>query len=249
MHLLLSGEGVSDIGGCYPASEQCQAQTFQPGPMAWMVDHWLEHCQDYEFSYLENGLVHFVSKSYLVKNKPQVGKRPKLRRGKKDRGETSFFYNNARVLAQKAMALENELNDTVIAVLFRDADGTASAGRGEWKAKYKSILNGFADEGFEYGVAMLPKPKSEAWLLCALKPESPYQHCGRLELESGNDRGKNPLKDQLSDALNSNSSAEELAELAQNRVIRVEDIEMISLHAFKERMEEVVRLVNPPCNS
>lgn len=27
---------------------------------------------------------------------------------------------------------------------------------------------------------MVPRPKSEAWLLCALKP-NPYQHCAALE--------------------------------------------------------------------
>ncbi len=31
-------------------------------------------------------------------------------------------------------------DDKVIAVLFRDGDGTQSSGRGEWKAKYQSML-------------------------------------------------------------------------------------------------------------
>ncbi len=55
----------------------------------------------------------------------------------------------------------------VIAVLFRDSDGTASSGRGLWEDKRKSIEDGFGEAGFDYGVPMIPKPKSEAWLLCA----------------------------------------------------------------------------------
>ena len=42
MHLLLSGEGPSDIGVCYPAAEACSVEAFKPGPMAWLVDQWVE---------------------------------------------------------------------------------------------------------------------------------------------------------------------------------------------------------------
>ncbi|WP_280545991.1 hypothetical protein [Halomonas sp. 11-S5] len=244
MHLLLSGEGPGDIGVCYPAAEQCQAETFQPGPMAWMVDQWVEHCQGYEFSHLENGLVNYVSESYLVENKPKAGKKPKRLPGKKTPKETAYYYDNARSLATKALALAAELDDHIIAVLFRDGDGTASAGRGKWQDKYNSMLKGFDVGGFKHGVAMLPKPKSEAWLMCALKPESPYQHCAALEQESGNDRGKNPLKEQLHAVLDGNSAAQALAELVQNRTIRMEDIEMPSLQAFKARLMDVVSLIN-----
>ncbi|MDI5934669.1 hypothetical protein QLQ85_14540 [Halomonas sp. M4R5S39] len=244
MLLLLSGEGPSDIGVCYPAANQCQAGTYQPGPMAWVVDQLVEHCQGYEFSHLENGMVHFVSKSYLVENKPKAGKKPKRLRGKKTPKETTYYYENARSLARKALSLAAELDDQIIAVLFRDGDGTASAGRGEWQEKYNSMLKGFDDEGFKNGVAMLPKPKSEAWLLCALKPESPYQHCAALEKESGNDRSQNPLKDQLDDALGGKPSTDQLNELVTQRHVRVEEIDMPSLKVFKNRLREVVEMVN-----
>jgi hypothetical protein len=63
----------------------------------------------------------------------------------------------------------------------------------------RSMLTGFEVEHISTGVPMIPKPKSEAWILCALRNN--YQHCAKLEDESGNDRSPNPLKQQLEDYL------------------------------------------------
>ena len=243
MHLLLSGEGPSDIGVCYPAAEACRVEAFKPGPMAWLVDQWVEQVQGYEFSHLQAGLVHFVSKQYLVATRPSAVKKPSRLPGKKRAKETSYYFNNARALAQCAQVLADEIDDDVIAVLFRDSDGTASAGRGDWQTKYNSVLQGFEAEGFPHGVAMIPMPKSEAWLLCALKPESPYQHCAALEEASGNDDSPHALKNQLDAALQGQTSADELSETAKDGNIHWENIDMPSLNAFKHRLEAVVNLI------
>lgn len=243
MHLLLSGEGPSDIGVCYPAAEACSVEAFKPGPMAWLVDQWVERVQDYEFSHLHAGLVTFVSKQHLAGNRPGPTKKGMRLRGKKTRSETGYYFNNARALAQCAKELAAEIGDDVIAVLFRDSDGTASAGRGDWQTKYDSVLQGFEAEGFPHGVAMIPRPKSEAWLLCALKPESPYQHCAALEQASGNDDSPNALKKQLDAALQGQTSAEELAETAKAGNIQWENIDMPSLGVFKHRVEAVLNLI------
>ena len=134
----------------------------------------------------------------LVK-KLQSKKKLKLP-GRRRPKETQYFERNARALAAAAKALEQEKDDSVVAVLFRDSDGTHSSSRGLWKDKQESISRGFKIENFGNGVPMVPKPKSEAWLLCALKA-NPYQHCIGLENESGNDRSPNSLKKQLQDAL------------------------------------------------
>lgn len=216
MHLLLSGEGPSDIGVCYPASETCNMETFKPGPMAWLVDQWVERAQGFEHSHLQTGLVTFVSKQHLAATKPTAAvKKPSRLPGKKRAKETIYFFNNARALASCAKNLATETGDNVIAVLFRDSDGTASAERGDWQAKYDSMLQGFDAENFAYGVAMVPKPKSEAWLLCALKSDSPYQYCAGFEQASGNDDSPNALKKQLDAALQGQTSADELAEAAR----------------------------------
>ena len=240
MHLLLSGEGSTDIGICNPSSEQCQGSQFKAGPMSWIVDQLVESCQGFEFSYLENDCASFVSESYLAANKPKPARKSMALRGKKRLPETSYYFNNARALAIVAKEKARAVNDTVVAVLFRDSDGTASSGRGEWRHKRDSMKKGFADEEYELGVPMMPKPKSEAWLLCAVK-KNPYHACTGLENESGNDKGVNPLKRQLSKAVNGEDSTREINDRLSDKRIDVHRIDMPSFNTFKEELDYVVR--------
>ncbi|MEY3760862.1 MAG: hypothetical protein RIR39_2353 [Pseudomonadota bacterium] len=240
MHLLLSGEGKSDIGVCNFALDQCDADNFQPGPMSWMVDQLIEASQGYEFSHLENGCVSFVSESYLALNKPPVVKKSMSLPGKKKQLETKYYFENARALAIAATRKSKQIGDVVIAVLFHDSDGTASAGRGDWEHKRKSMQAGFATENFDFGVAMMPKPKSEAWLLCAVK-ENPYQHCQKIEEVSGNDKAQRPLKEQLADALQGADSTEQLNDLLRTKKVDVSQINMNSFNVFKDELDKTVK--------
>ena len=241
MFLLLSGEGSSDLGICEPSAQACDRAGFRAGPMAYVVDQCVEICQGYEMSHLEVGLVGYVSESYLAQHKQPTAPKSMALRGKKKPAETRYYYENARALAAIAQQKSIEVNDHVIAVLFRDADGTASAGRGQWQDKYDSMQAGFAAANFELGVPMLPKPKSEAWLLCAVK-QNPYQHCALLEHESGNDHAANPLKAQLSTALNGHAATADINDLIINRQIDIQRIDMPSFNQFKEDLRQVVVL-------
>ncbi len=239
MYLLLSGEGPSDLGWCELGLGWCEAEHFQPGPMSWVVDRLIERFQGFEFSHIESNCIGFVSETYLAENKAPPTQKARLP-GKKKPLETQYYFENARALAIAAQIKSEKINDDkVIAVLFRDSDGTASAGRGDWANKRKSILAGFAEENYAYGVAMIPKPKSEAWLLCAVK-DTPYQHCQQLENEGGNDRSQNPLKEQLSEALQGNASTEQLNDMIRGHVIDVHRIVMPSFNAFKDNLKGVV---------
>jgi len=239
MYVLLSGEGPSDLGRCELGLDQCKSENFQPGPMSLVVDQLIESFQGFEFSYIESNCVGFVSETYLAENKAPPTQKARLP-GKKKPPETQYYFENARALALAALRISEEINDNVIAVLFRDSDGTASAGRGDWANKRKSILAGFAEENYGYGVAMIPKPKSEAWLLCAVK-DNPYQHCHQLENESGNDRSQSPLKEQLSEALQGNDSVEQINGMVRNHEIDVHRIDMPSFAEFKDNLNHVVR--------
>lgn len=137
-----------------------------------------------------------------------------------------------------ASELENMLDDEVVAVFFRDADGTASADRGQWAAKFQSMLNGFEEEGFRRGVPMVPKPKSEAWILCALKYR--YQNCDSLEERSGNDRSPNSLKDELDAHAGQRLSGVDLVAMVEKREVDINRIAMPSFAAFRIRLEEVI---------
>lgn len=167
-------------------------------------------------------------------------------KGKKRPAETKFYFENARALAAVARAKQIEVQDHVIAILFRDSDGTASAGRGDWSNKRNSMLAGFQAENFMLGVAMMPKPKSEAWLLCATK-EAPYQHCAALEEESGNDNaGRVSLKEWLNNSLKGDSTTDALNQQLINRKIDIHQINMPSFNTFKNDLKEAVGLALQP---
>jgi len=163
--------------------------------------------------------------------------------GKRREYETGLHFKNARSLAR--LAKEKQAADPqypVAAVLFHDADGTRSTERGLFEAKWKSISDGFKAEQFDRGIPMVPKPKSEAWLLCALKSQ-PYQRCETLEDSlSGNDHSPNPAKDQLEVLLSEqNRSVADLPEMVAQGVIDPGRIDMPSFNRFRARLEEVTR--------
>ena len=241
MYLLLSGEGPTDMGFCNPSSTSCEGDDFMEGPMAIMVDQLVRQFQGYEMSYLDCQRIYYVSERFLADNKQSPRRKEMSLRGKRKPPETKYYYENARALATQAKSIESQIDDNVIAVLFRDADGTASAGRGNWENKRNSMLEGFRVESYELGVAMIPKPKSEAWLLCATK-QNQYQHCDKIENESGNDNARNSLKKQLSESLQGKVSREDINQLLRDGIIDVAKIDMNSFNAFKENLEAAIEL-------
>jgi len=236
---LFSGEGPTDLGICADGAEQCDGERYHFGPMTVIVSQIVEEWHGY--SLLDTGYFGFVRKSVLksradeLKNVSRKAiKLPGPKRGR----ETRYFFNNARVLGRIAMERETGLGDQVVAVLFRDSDGSGSAGRGLWADKYKSMLDGFGEDGFTRGVGMLPKPKSEAWVICAVKHQ--YQSCEQLEDRSGNDNSPNSLKGELSDHLGELPGRDALCEMVTDRTIDISQIKMPSFAAFKARLEEVI---------
>lgn len=239
MYFLLSGEGSADIGRCAGGENVCEGEDFRYGPMAKIADQVVEKRHGY--SMLETGCCGYVSEKYLAQRAGELkaAKKPPAIPGKKRGKETRYFFANARVLARIAKQRQTERNDLVVAILFRDADGTASAGRGLWEEKRASMLLGFDEEGFTRGVPMLPKPKSEAWLICALK-NAPYENCDVLERRSGNDNSPNSLKAELTGILGDVALVETLCEMLEDRTIDIDRIDMLSFRAFRQRLEEVI---------
>jgi hypothetical protein len=193
----------------------------------------------HQYSILD-GACGFVSEGSVAHRAEELkAVKKKLRLpGKKQAKETRYFFNNARILARFAKEKAAALDDEVVAVLFRDSDGTASAGRGEWHDKRESMLDGFEEEGCDKGVPMIPKPKSEAWLICAWK-NHPYQGCEALEGRSGNDTSPNNLKDELDELLDEEVTADSLREKV-GESFDIDRIKMPSFKAFRDRLEEVI---------
>ncbi|HHB94704.1 MAG TPA: hypothetical protein ENK88_06135 [Campylobacterales bacterium] len=228
MHLVLSGEGNSDIGKLSHSLEE-----FIPAPMYYLIDKIIEQQFKYSFYELTPELITFIPKKRLL----EESKKFKSFAGKKKGQSTAIFYKNARALAKIAQDKSKELNDNdVIAILFRDSDGTVSSINGMWEDKVKSIEYGFKFKDFNRGVAMVPKPKSEAWLICALKDKS-YENCQKLEDRSGNDDSPNSLKKEL-DSLGIDST--EINEMIQNGTINIEKIDMPSFKYFVDRLNRLL---------
>lgn len=237
MYFLLSGEGVTDMGAGRANQPICEGKDFLVGPMAIIVAKIVEAKHSYS---ILDGACGFVSESRLshLAKELTASKKSMMLRGKKRASETGFFFKTARALSRIANEKSAELNDEVVAVLFRDSDGTASAGRGLWPDKWHSMINGFEMEGFQRGVPMIPRPKSEAWLICAWK-KRPYQACDALESRSGNDHSPNSLKAELATLLAAAIDAELLREKVETD-LDVDRIKMPSFTTFKEHLERVI---------
>jgi hypothetical protein len=244
MIIVCSGEGVSDLGSCSDQLGYCQGGTYTLGPLIIVLDNIIEDVLQFSPISTCPDVYRYYSESFLMERLAQKKGERKgfILSGAKHGVETGFFYRNAMILGEIAKELEVAENDTAVAVFFRDTDGTNSAPRDIWEKKRLSISEGFKRAGFENGVPMLPRPKSESWFICAMK-EQPYQHCAALEDLSGNDKSPNAAKKQLAGEIGVKASAENLHNwLSENR-LKVGDLaeQMPSFSAFYERMRYVLQ--------
>jgi hypothetical protein len=228
VHLVLSAEGSSDLGKLSYGSN-----AFVPASMYYLIDKIIEKKLGYSFYELTPELITFIPKVELVK----IGKKlPPYTSKKIKKGQALFLVNSialAKVAKKRAKELED---DDVIAILFRDSDGTNSTSKGMWEDKIESIENGFKMEKFTKGIAMIPKPKSEAWLICALK-DKPYQQCKKLEDRSGNDDSPHNLKDELTGF---DIELDVINEMIQDGRIEIEKIDMPSFRYFETKLKELL---------
>lgn len=232
MIVVLSGEGKSDLGQCNNGQDHCFGNTFQQGAMTLVIDKIIESSLQYSLLESTPDCYHYFSEGFLANKAKNRHKRNISLRGKHHPDhETSYFYINAFMLGEIAKELATQLNDTAIAILFRDSDGTNSSEYGLWQQQLNSINHGFERAEFEFGVAMLPKPKSEAWLLCAI--QNNYQHCANLEDLSGNDNAPNNAKKLLNQALNGDNSAERIYHWLEQNDLLLDKLAH-QMNSFKE---------------
>ncbi|MEA2028704.1 MAG: hypothetical protein U9N49_06985, partial [Campylobacterota bacterium] len=127
MHLVLSGEGKSDIGLFREMDSE-----FIAGSMYFIIDKLIEQKYDFSPYSAKEDLITFIPKVELVK---YTKKLPPYT-GKKGAKGTGYFIHNAIALAKIATKKAKELKDEeVVTVLFRDSDGTQSSISGMWEDK------------------------------------------------------------------------------------------------------------------
>ncbi|WP_376990466.1 hypothetical protein [Cupriavidus pinatubonensis] len=210
--------------------------------MTLLIDNIFAQAFQYSPLEVDKGTYRFVNKRTLSELAKQ-GKRGIALPGKKHGIDTAFFYFNAWMLGKVAREYSLQTKDPSIAVLFRDTDGTNSSANDLWKRKWESMIQGFARAEYECGVPMLPKPKSEAWLLCAVK-DMPYQNCAALEELSGNDDSPDSAKARLEEAMDGRTSAADVCEWLRETGFDHDSVagQMTSYREFRLRLMEVLDL-------
>ncbi len=233
MILVVSGEGPSDIGVCANGQGECSGVDFVRGPMAAIIEKLADAAAGFPFA---RDATEFVSETRRL----EVAKNDLPRSfvvGKKRDFEEGYYFKEARAVAHIAKRKGQAGCCPATAILFRDAD---SNDRTDSETVWRSIDDGFRAEGFEdFGVPMVPKPTTEAWLICALKAP-PYQNCAALETTlSGTGRGRRPAKKMLEEMLNArDKTVADLADMVDDGTIDPSRIDMPSLNRFRERLED-----------
>lgn len=248
MLLILSGEGPSDIGRCSQPAGTCRNGDIEFGPMAILVDQVIASRLAYSVLHDTPEQVIFISKQALATaiDSMKTNKRNVALAGKKAGQETGYHMKYAWALGKMATDIENAEHDQAIAVFFRDADGTNANPGGNWEDKWDSIGRGFQRAQYPRGVPMLPKPTSEAWLLCAAQ-EHPYQHCRCLEDLPGNQVSQNHPKQLLDAAFGEHKSAADLRDWLYELPFDLERaVSMPSFSRFFERLNEALGKVGVP---
>lgn len=223
LDILLSGEGPSDLGSIDSNGE------FKEGPMTCLIKKIID-----SFSIKNETEIYFTFK-YISRN--QISNRtkelPKKKLTLSRTSEKKFIFFRKAAIALGLIAKEVS---TQIAVYFHDADRTNSEHPKTWEYMIESIETGFLESDFKNGLAMVPKPTSEAWLICCLKK---YRNCEQLENLPGNESSDRHPKKILNEIICTEANTEILLEIACEKC-DVEKIKMPSFIYFKEKLEKVL---------
>ena len=247
MIVVLSGEGPSDLGQCTNSQSECSIPEFAPGPMTIVADKAIAMSLGYS-------MLELTPDRYIYLSEEKLQKLNEIRKsrsrgmslvGKGREQETGYFHVNAWILGLAALECETNFpGEKVIAIMFRDADGTRANVKGLWEVKWKSMHTGFQRSALgERGVPMIPKPKSEVWMLCAAKSD-PYQNCAKLEELSGNDKSPKSAKSKLSQALAGRDSALEQRQWVEDNDFDIQAVatQMSSFAQFMGDLRKAIDL-------
>ena len=161
---ILCGEGPTDL--YYNEVDQKQ------GPLKDCVDKLLDFFWD-DRNYIQFKQVSRTEVSLSDKGKPE--KKTAVVRGVKNKFPCHrFIAASAKCLAQKAeeTAMENDEPHKWGVIYFHDLDANTKASVDEiYNASMKAMNEGFDSVSFPHGVPMIPKTRSESWLLCLLDPD------------------------------------------------------------------------------
>ena len=222
--ILVTGEGGSDMGGSNNSHSISSGASYNLGPMALLavrllqkiIPDWNEDNIDFQSP---NNWITCISGNELARQAKGVRKhRPstKLKKG--------FVEHANRATTMAGYAKDNGHQ---LAFYFHDTD------KCDFDDLHQSIMHVFNGNEGVHGIPMIPKPTSEAWLICSQK-QDPYAHCTALEIElSGNDAAsdENAPKKVLARLLGQEATTEQQYEMVAG--IDITRIDMPSYNQFK----------------
>ncbi|MBL0558897.1 hypothetical protein ACK3YT_17760 [Aeromonas caviae] len=192
--LLVYGEGPTDMGGSRNAQAYAHGADLQVGSMLRLAHRLLgRHLPDWnadQFDWQQEHAIPtvLVAPAEMTSLVGQAKKNKTFKLTSK-KTKSGYLIHSRRaeilgILAQRA----GSLTQAQLAIYFHDTDG-ANRDPHDPHDLVQAVNEGFRAAGFAgQGIAMVPQPTSEAWLICSCKPDA-YQHCAQLETQlSGNDR-------------------------------------------------------------
>lgn len=235
-NLLVTGEGPTDMGVSNNQQNICTGDNYNIGAMAIVAIRVLQHyLPDWNSDNLNfddpKGWITYIGGNRLAelaKNKQIFKPSKKLAKG--------FIEHAHRAVAMAEYAYEHTHQ---LGIYFHDAD------KGSISHFINAITlgaNSFDNEAdYPPIVAMIPKPTSEAWFICA-KKESPYTHCAQLEHDlSGNDSAspQNSPKRVLASLLGVDDCTTPI-QLDLAKECNIEQIDMPSFNKFKADLHQAI---------
>jgi hypothetical protein len=240
--IVVTGEGATDMGSCRNQQAICSGDDFEIGAVAKLLFKLIcHHLPEWNTDQLDQ--VHptkyltFVLGAWLGQSSKS---RRRIRPSKAVKKEFLEHAQRAEALAQYAITNHHD-----VAAYFHDTDGTRSDRQDRRECLRQAIMAGFHAAGFsDKGLALIPKPTSEAWFICAVKSE-PYQHCTQLEDDlSGNDRSpQRAPKIRLGECLdNPDYTRQDLCNLVETL-----DTTQIDMPSFNELRHQVKTAIIALC--
>jgi len=207
IELILSGEGNSDIG-----EKDIQTQKFIAGPITILTINILNNFHKFDLK------CHFI-------NRMQLKKYPMTLKGRKKRDKIKSTGKGHSNLAYKLACIARE-NNYQVAILMRDA------GKDDFQSIYQEIMEGFEAALYQNGVAAVPVPESEAWIISCLDPKE------SIKIEDCKTDMKKLLEQKLSER-NQTHNKETWCEIAGKCLI--EKVEAHSFNKYRNDLEKVVQ--------
>lgn len=235
--IIVSGEGATDLGISTTGEGVSLGGDILVGPMLAIIYRLIYMYSPDWFRDLHDWTSDVPIRTYLVSR----SERARVSRNLKPNLFQTHTCGRGGIEHTKAawaLAKIAEDKGASLAIYFHDTDGTRSVL--QRTPKLREIIESSAEKGFAstpeiIGIPMVPKPTSEAWMICHSKQPA-YSYCHVLEQDlSGNKDAPERSPKIILEKLCGNISREVLLDVAGN--LDLDRLDMPSFNSFRDKMK------------